>query len=328
MSVSLLFGFASGATASPSLPTLPSGQVLGIVGFYDPKQFATVDVTTGVATVDPSTTGFSTLSEVEGAGFENATGKTWLLNGTDCSLWLLNSDGTTTQQFALPATTALPDLQACFALMLNQDGTAYITADVTNNNEDSIIRVNLADGTLVAGSVKDTAEIAGLSKDPTTGDVWASIISNHDAPNLPMGLYKINVQTGVIDSASQILKSVYDDGDAWDVAFDSSGRLWMLTWDSSYTDSKLVSIDPDAPNPGQTFNPVAYVLRSGDNVSLGTDAMWIQGESSVAPSIQSEPTLANTGINTNVGLMAGGAALAALIGAGAVITSRRRTAGK
>jgi hypothetical protein len=271
----ILSGLASQAVAAPLLPTLPNGDVLKIVTYFDPKQVATVDVTTGVASLDPSTTsptGLPGPKYAEGAGFEESTGKTWILDD-GCSLWLLNNDGTTTNQFNLRTTTGLPDLQACFALMLQQDGTAYITGDVTNSNEDSLIRVNLSDGTLVAGSVKDTAEIAGLSRDPSTGLVWASVISNHD-PSYPQGLYIINLQTGQLDASSQILRSVYGSvygtEDAWDITFDSSGRLWMLTWGQEAT---LVSLDPDAADPSSTFISVAMV-RSG-NVSFSSDAMWI-----------------------------------------------------
>ena len=296
LSTIFLWGIATPASAIPSLPTLPLSEDLYVVSFNTPKQFAGVDVSTGIATVAASTTGFSTLQQSEGAGYEVSTGKTWLLDGLDCSLWLLNNDGTTTQQYVLPTTTGLSDLQACFAMMLNQDGTAYITADVTNTNEDSIIRINLSDGSLVAGSIKDTAEIAGLSKDPTTGDVWASVISNHDL-QFPQGLYKINVLTGALDISSQILTSVYNSEDAWDMAFDSSGRLWMMTWGNGYT---LASIDPDAPNPAQTFHSVGHVIRSGDNVSLGGEAMWVKSNNPfVSPVPQTVPTnnLANTGMD-------------------------------
>ena len=287
----ILSGIASQAAAAPPLPSLPNGDVLKIVTYFDPKQVATVDVTTGVASLDPSTTSATGLpgpKYAEGAGFEESTGKTWILDD-GCSLWLLNNDGTTTDQFNLRTTTGLPDLQACFALMLQQDGTAYITGDVTNSNEDSLIRVNLSDGSLVAGSVKDTAEIAGLSRDPSTGIVWASVISSHDA-SFPQGLYKINLQTGQLDLSSQILRSAYNAEDAWDITFDSSGRLWMLTWGQ---DATLVSLDPDAANPSSTFISVA-VVRSG-NVSFASDAMWIPR---VGPSPTVTPTPTPTQTST------------------------------
>jgi hypothetical protein len=304
----ILSGLAPQAAAAPPLPTLPNGDVLKIITYFDPKQLATVDVTTGVATIDPATTSPTSLPALkyaEGAGFEESTGKTWILDD-GCSLWLLNNDGTTTNQFNLRTTTGLPDLQACFALMLQQDGTAYITGDVTNSNEDSLIRVNLSDGTLVAGSVKDTAEIAGLSRDPSTGLVWASVISNHD-PSYPQALYIINLQTGQLDASSQILRSVYGTEDAWDITFDSSGRLWMLTWGQEAT---LVSLDPDAADPSSTFISVAMV-QSG-NVSFSSDAMWIPR---VGPTPTPTPTtLASTGVE--VEWLALGSLIAVLAGAG------------
>jgi hypothetical protein len=90
----------SEAAAEAPLPTLPTGEVLKVLSYYSPQQVASVDVTTGVGTVDPTATGFSTLIGAEGAGFELSTQKTWLLD-VDCTLWSLNDDGTTTVEFDL-----------------------------------------------------------------------------------------------------------------------------------------------------------------------------------------------------------------------------------
>ncbi len=311
VSAPLAFGSGvAGASAVPTLPTLPTGEVLKVVSFYDPKQVATVDVTTGVATVDPATTGFSTLQESEGAGFEVSTGKTWLLDGLNCSLWWLNDDGTTTHQFDLPDTTnLLDDLQSCSALMLQQDGTAYITGESTSG--DTLIRVNLSNGSLVADSEKDPdAYIAGLSRDPSTGAVWASVISSE---SYPPGLYIIDVQTGQLDSSSQILQSVYGAEQAWDITFDSSGRLWMLTWG---TDATLVSLDPDAADPSSTFFSVAEVKLS-NNDFFGSDAIWIPGVGTTPT-----PTLASTG--ADVELLALGSLITVAAGAALSALGRRK----
>jgi hypothetical protein len=306
------------ASAAAPLPTLPIGDVLKVLSYYNPKQVASVNVTTGVGTVDPAATGFSTLVGAEGAGFELSTQKTWLLD-VDCTLWSLNNDGTTTVEFDLFVTTEteIAGLEECLALMLNQDGTAYITADVNNENAEAIFQVSLSDGSLVGGSVTNTPfYIGGMSTDPSTGFVWVSAIYTHD-PNYPPGLWRINLGTGQPDSNYQILPSVYNNEQPWDIAFDSSGRLWMLTWGE---DSSLVSIDPDAPDPEETFFSVGYVLRSGDNVSLGSDAIWI-------PGVRTTPTtpaatLANTG--AEVELLALGSFIAVVAGAGFFALGRGR----
>jgi uncharacterized repeat protein (TIGR02543 family) len=190
--------------------------------------------------------------------------------------------------------------------MLQQDGTAYITGQGTNLG--TLIRVNLSNGNLAAGSVKDTdQDIMGLSRDPSTGIVWASVYSSRDEAYLP-GLYKIDVQTGQMDLSSQILQNVYGGQQAWDITFDSSGRLWMITWGDHGT---LVSIDPDAADPSSTFFPVAEVLSS-NNVYFGSDAIWIPGAGTTsAPTITSispttGPTAGGTSITiTGTGFVAG-----------------------
>jgi len=316
ISAPLAFGSGvAGASAEPPLPTLPTGEVLKVLSYYDPQQVASVDVTTGVGTVDPAATGFSTLIGPEGAGFELSTQKTWLLD-LDCTLWSLNNDGTTTVEFDLAVTTEteISGLRECGALMLNQDGTAYVTASLTNGNESLIFQVSLSDGSLVPGSVVNTAvEVAGMSTDPSTGFVWVSAISTYNQA-YPPGLWRINLETGQLDYNYQILRSVYNNEDAWDIAFDTSGRLWMLTWG---VDSSLVSIDPDDADPEETFFSVGYVLRSGDNVSLGSDAIWIQG-------IGTNPTrtLATTGPNVEWMIVAG--LLVSIAGSGFVAFSRRK----
>jgi len=325
----VLCGLISPATFSPAAaeappPTLPTGDVLKVLSYYDPnKQVASVNVTTGVGTVDPATTGFSTLVGAEGAGFELSTQKTWLLD-VDCTIWSLNNDGTTRVEFDLFVTIdEIQDLRECWALMLNQDGTAYITATVDTDDRGLIFQVSLSDGSLVGGSVKNTPfEIGGMSTDPSTGFVWVSAIYTHD-PNYPPGLWRINLGTGQPDSNYQILPSVYNNEQPWDIAFDSSGRLWMLTW--GY-DSSLVSIDPDATEPEETFFSVGYVLRSGDNVSLGSDAIWIPGvgTTQTAPAATTAPAamLANTG--AEVELLALGSLIAFVAGAGFFALGRGR----
>jgi LPXTG-motif cell wall-anchored protein len=319
VSTLILAGLATQAAAAPTLPTLPTGDILKVVSFFDPKQVATVDVTTGVATVDPATTGFSTLQESEGAGFEVSTGKTWLLDGTNCSLWLLNEDGTTTELFDLPDTTELTNLDFCWALMLQQDGTAYVTGEGTNGA--TLIRVNLSDGSLVEDSEKDTdAYISGLSRDPSTGVVWASVISSE---SYPPGLYIIDVQTGQLDLSSQILQNVYSGQNAWDITFDSSGRLWMVTFDDE-NKCTLVSLDPDAADPSLTFFSVAEVLSS-NNVSFGSDAIWIPGVGTIpasAPAATTTPKLATTGANVEWLMFAG--LITATAGASFLTVSRRK----
>ena len=333
----VLCGLISPATFSPAAaeappPTLPTGDVLKVLSYYSPSQVASVDVTTGVATVDPATTGFSTLIGAEGAGFELSTQKTWLLD-VDCTLWSLNDDGTTTVEFdlsevefELSVTTVIGGLRECWALMLNQDGTAYIAATVVNQNQGLIFKVSLSEESevsLVEGSVKNTPfEIAGMSTDPSTGFVWVSAIESYDQ-DYPPGLWSINIDTGQPDSDFQILDSVYNNEQAWDIAFDSSGRLWMLTWGD---DSSLVSIDPDATEPEETFFSVGYVLRSGDNVSLGSDAIWIPGvgTTQTAPAATTAPAamLANTG--AEVELLALGSLIAFVAGAGFFALGRGR----
>lgn len=322
----------SEAAAEAPLPTLPTGEVLKVLSYYSPQQVASVDVTTGVGTVDPTATGFSTLIGAEGAGFELSTQKTWLLD-VDCTLWSLNDDGTTTVEFDLSeiefdssVTTVIGGLRECWAMMLNQDGTAYITATVVNQNQGLIFKVSLSEESevsLVEGSVKYTPfEIAGMSTDPSTGFVWVSAIESYDQA-YPPGLWRINLETGQPDSDFQILDSAYNNEQAWDIAFDSSGRLWMLTWGD---DSSLVSIDPDAPDPEETFFSVGYVLRSGDNVSLGSDAIWIPGvgTTQTAPAATTAPAamLANTG--AEVEMLALGSFIAVIAGAGFFALGRGR----
>jgi hypothetical protein len=161
-----------------------------------------------------------------------------------------------------------------------------------------------------------------MSTDPSTGFVWVSAIESYDQA-YPPGLWRINLETGQPDSDFQILDSAYNNEQAWDIAFDSSGRLWMLTWGD---DSSLVSIDPDAPDPEETFFSVGYVLRSGDNVSLGSDAIWIPGvgTTQTAPAATTAPAamLANTG--AEVEMLALGSFIAVIAGAGFFALGRGR----
>jgi hypothetical protein len=315
--IAAIFALGGALPASATAASLPEGEVLHGYSYDGNHSFdGIIDVATGVATRVFPGLASSNIPAAEGAGYDTSTGKIWVVADPTCDLWEVHDDGTVTNRFHLPTTTATAQLKNCYALMLNNDNTAYVAAKIDGTGT-RLYKVSLADGSVI-GTPVVAAQIAGLAKDPTTGQVWAAVAIGQT------GLYKIDVSTGTLTERQTIHDPVLNqDVDIWDMVFDSNGTLWMSAWGN---DCILASIDPDAVNPQATYNHVAYTRHDG--AIWWTDAMWISGVSSSSNSGVSpeapQPSLASTGINaaSTIALTVG-AVLALAAGAGILILRRR-----
>lgn len=204
--------------------------------------------------------------EWEGGGLDNSTGQTWLLSGRGCELWNLNTTtGATTQRFALPTTTGVA-LTYCLGMLLNQDGTAIIAGSDASNS--LIIKVSLATGALVPGfTTRITPGISGMAKDPTTGNIWASVTGGSQPP----GIYRLDLATGTLTNGIAIR-------DIWDIAFDSRGTLWMSDWGSSTGlncgNGCYSYMSPSASNPLSTLGSLGTTYDAVNQKYHTTDAIW------------------------------------------------------
>ncbi|MFM5968229.1 MAG: leucine-rich repeat protein, partial [Micrococcales bacterium] len=204
--------------------------------------------------------------EWEGGGMDGSTGLTWLLSGRGCELWNLNTTtGATTQRFLLPTSTGLA-LTYCTGMLVNQDGTAIIGASDASDN--MIIKVSLATGALVPGfTTRITPGISGIAKDPTTGNIWASVTGGIMSP----GLYRLDLATGVLTNRIAI-------SDIWDIAFDSLGTLWLADWGSTTGldcgNGCYSYISPNASNPLATLGSLGTTYDSVNQKYHTTDALW------------------------------------------------------
>ncbi len=315
---SLVFGTALPASATAA--TLPDGEVLHGYSYDRVDSFdGVINVATGAATPLYPSLPSSDIPSPEGAGYDSSTGKTWVVSDSTCDLWEVHDDGTVTNRFHLVATVAEPQLVSCYALMLNNDDTAYVAAKI-NGTGTRLFKIDLADGTLI-GSPVVTAQIGALAKDPTTGQVWAAVVIG------TTGLYKFDVATGALTDRQTIHDSVLNqDIDIWDMTFDSRGTLWMSAWGN---DCILASIDPDAADPQATYNHVDYTRHNG--ATWWTDAMWITTDSGAAQSGggttdgSDASALASTGLDAGLGAAGALGAFGLLVTGAVLLVLRRRS---
>ena len=304
----------TGLSASATAASLPEGEVLHGYSYDNTNSFdGILDVATGTATPLFPELPTSNIPAPEGAGYDTSTGKTWVVADPTCDLWEVHTDGTVTNQFHLPTTTATAQLTSCLALMLNNDNTAYVAAKITGTGT-KLFLIDLADGSVI-GTPVTTQQIGALAKDPTTGQVWAAVVIGQT------GLYTIDLSTGTLSDRQTVHDPVLDqDVDIWDMVFDSNGTLWMSVWGN---DCILASMDPDAADPQATYNHVDYTRQNGE--IWWTDAMWITSGSGAGQSGGGDSELAATGMNgPAVFSWALGAFVAFAVGTGMFMQRGRR----
>lgn len=312
--VTLFLG--TGLSASATAASLPEGEVLHGYSYDNTNSFdGILDVATGAATPLFPALPTSNIPAPEGAGYDTSTGKTWVVADPTCDLWEVHADGTVTNRFHLPTTTATAQLTSCLALMLNNDNTAYVAAKITGTGT-KLFLISLADGSVI-GTPVETQQIGALAKDPTTGQVWAAVVIGQT------GLYTIDLSTGTLSDRQTIHDPVLDqDVDIWDMVFDSNGTLWMSVWGN---DCILASMDPDAADPQATYNHVDYTRQNGE--IWWTDALWITSGSGAEQSGGGGSELAATGMNgPEVFSWSLGAFVALVAGSGMIVQRRRQRA--
>jgi hypothetical protein len=295
----------SQAAFATTIPTLPSSDQLNVFGYYKEANVdwaplahygqipGVLDISTGSAVVTPAdVTELSSAadSELTNAGRDAATGKTWVLF-RDCSIWSIDAEGAVAD-FSLQTQISATSASDCFGMMIRDDSSAVISGNINigSGSAKSVFEIDLTDVSLIAGSVKQTGfDIGGIAKDPTTGDIWVSVVWA-DADS---GIYKYDMSTG-LDSGSKIAVT-----DLWGMAFDSSGTLWATDWGTRGgsldcgTYSCLSYLVPTSATPADTFGTVGE-MKDADGKSFVSSGIWI---STVEPEVVVEPReeLADTG---------------------------------
>ncbi len=307
--VTFLVAGITASSASATTPTIPAGQELRGMTEWAPKYPVVFDFSSGAAVVLPATAPASAVDWPEGGGLDSSTGKTWLISD-GCTLWNIDSQGVTTLVWDLTSTTSFTGLNSCDSLFINNDSTAFINGRKSDGG--FLLHIDLATGMTIGNPVHARLGnvdplISGLSKNPVTHDYWVSTVPSSD--QIPRGLYRINIATGELDGASYI---AIPSGDAWDIAFDSSGTLWMALWGQTFS---ISSIDIAANNPISTLNSFGPMnLASGETISAGYDSIWFVTTSDSPTLPTTDPTqtpsltsnLAQTGANVPSGLTASG----------------------
>lgn len=285
ISLSLLSPMGASATA----PTVPSGQQFWAFG-WNPQYPILIDIDSNQAAISPANAPLSSITQAEGGGFDPVTGKTWIISSDVCQLWTLDNDGSTVSVWDIQAITSDATWSYCSAVLVNQDGTAYLTG--WNSAHGYLIHLNLVTGAIIgspviAGIDPGEAWITGLSKNPITGEYWASTT---DEGQINAGLYPIDMTTGQLD-ISRYIDTV--DFVPWDIAFDSSGLLWMSAWARADNAFSIKTIDLSAANPLLSIYDFGSLGLNTGIWSDGPDALWFT--SVQEPPTQISPQLANTG---------------------------------
>lgn len=312
----VLATFFLASPAHATGPALPAGDALHAYGYYNTNsQEATLNPTNAAVTIINPAVAPSALEYAEGAGYDAVTDKTWLVtdNGI-CHIWSLASTGAVEDKYNVKTIASNPSIDKCWALMTNGDGTAWVSAENTSIPAHYLMKVNLVTGALIGSVLTPTQAITGMSKDPTTGQMWASCAANGSTP----GLYKLDLTTAALTDRINT-SSLAGTPDVWDIAFDSSGRLWMSVWGGN---AELASIVPTATTPLTTYQNSGGMMLAGS--AWDSDALWFRPAAS-SPTSTPSSALAATGLEGTVPVFSVLIALQLVVsGAGLMVVKRAR----
>lgn len=284
---SFLFAFIGVApvAAVTTAPVLPPYSELYGVGYDTHKvgQINTVDSTVSFLPGD-----IGDAVQAEGAGFDAATGRTWIMQ--DCELFAMNPDGSTQSVHNVIGVNSL-DLTQCWGFTPVGDGSAYLTArlDVPlDGNGDptvpepalysTLFRVSLFSGEIMSDPVPIDVDMqtdsggqpidahlmepTDLAFNSATGDLWVTTYASY--------VYLLNPSHG---SVSNIFEGFIAQNEwSWGMAVDPNNVLWLFVGDD-VSWNQLVTLAPD--NNWQRYD-FPDVTVPGSNEVFNTDAMWIR----------------------------------------------------
>ncbi len=302
VSVAALCGVSTAAYAATAA-NLALADVMYQSSYSDEPAALWTTASNGAATVVGVPATIDLFDNVDGA-WNPTDGSSYVIgNGYEgpCELWSAN---TTTGQFELVAviTGDAGDTFDCDAFDIAVDGTAWVT--MYDTESPTLAKLNLTDGTTsdAVSLTGDFERVSWLAIQPSTGTFFLGDFSGN--------VSTVDPTTGVTTAYAA---TPDNENSFYDAAFDSNGRLWITGWPDN---TELYSTD--IADYTASFVSQGAILIDGSGDLTGTDSLWIaRGGADPAPA------LAATGIDAGSTLIAG--LLVLLVGAGAIVVTRRRT---
>lgn len=309
VALGLTLSMAGPASAAQSR-TLPAGETLFAIDCQtDIGQLASIDVASAVGTAIGTGTSDSHVSCAADSTYDVTTGKVfWAAWAENNELFSMDpSTGVSTYIGTLD--TAVSTIDVVSALMSGTDGVIYALYSRGSDNAQQLGTVDTTTGTITF--LHDVRNGGDLLLD---GNLWSAEYNPADSKFYVINseeLFSIDVTTGLLTS-----KGLKEGVDVWyGLTFDSNGVMW-----STGRDSVASSTVDGWSTPGNQEDSDSDTTL--DSASWYSESNFIILASVPAPPV--EPALANTGVNsTQVGYLAAGGAVVALLGAGIILAGRR-----